>query len=90
MKEEKFPNRSKLSHQQVCEEFWNLRRQHNLEEKEKKKNTEYAPNCNCQQRSSPNTCVHHQRAVAGQGGADCMLRVRTRPECPEDNLRELM
>ena len=37
MKEEKFPNRSKLSHQQVCEEFWNLRRQHNLEEKEKKK-----------------------------------------------------
>ena len=27
---------------------------------------------------------------ATQGGLGCMLRVRTRPECPEDNLRELM
>ena len=26
---------------------------------------------------------------AVQGGMRCMLRVRTRPECPEDNLREL-
>ena len=26
---------------------------------------------------------------AEQGGPGCMLRVRARPECPEDNLREL-
>ena len=26
---------------------------------------------------------------AEQGGTGCMPRVRTRPECPEDNLREL-
>ena len=33
VKEEKFPNTRKLSHWQVCGEFWNLRRQHNQEEK---------------------------------------------------------
>ena len=30
MKEEKFPNTKKSSHQWVCGEFWNLRGQHNL------------------------------------------------------------
>ena len=33
VKEEKFPNTRKPSHQQVCGEFWNLREQHNREEK---------------------------------------------------------
>ena len=33
MKEEKFPNTRKLSHWQVYGEFWNLRGQHNQEEK---------------------------------------------------------
>ena len=33
VKEEKFPNTRKPSHWQVCGEFWNLRRQHNQEEK---------------------------------------------------------
>ena len=33
LKEEKFPNTRKHSHQQVCGEFWNLRGQHNWEEK---------------------------------------------------------
>ena len=36
-KEDKFPNSRKPSHQKVCGEFWNLRGQHNWEEK--KKNT---------------------------------------------------
>ena len=35
MKEEKFPNTRKSSHPQVCGEFWNLRVQHNWEEKKK-------------------------------------------------------
>ena len=30
---EKFPNTRKPSHWQVCGEFWNLRGQHNQEEK---------------------------------------------------------
>ena len=86
MKEEKFPNTRKLSHLWVCGEFWNLRGQHNREEKKK----EYTLNCNSLWRSSPDTCICHQGAGVEQGGAGCVLRVRTRPECPEDNLRELM
>ena len=87
MKEEKFPNTRKPSHWRICRDFWNLRGQHNREEK--RKPTEYVPNLNSQQRSSPEAHVCQQRAGAEQGGADCMLRVRTRPECQEDNLREL-
>ena len=93
MKEEKFPNSRKPSHRWVCGEFWNLRGQHNWEGKKKKqtkKPTEYVPNHNSQWRSSPDACIRHQRAGAGQGGDGCMLRVKTWPECPEDNLRELM
>ena len=95
VKEEKFPNSRTHSHRWVCGEFWNLRGQRNLEDKQKQKQktknpTEYAPNHNSQQRSSPDTHIHGQRVQAGQGVAGCMLRVRTGPECPEDNLRELM
>ena len=40
MKEEKFPNSRKPYHQQVCGEFWNLKRQHNQEgEKKNPQNT---------------------------------------------------
>ena len=61
VKEQKFPNTGKPSHQWVCGEFWNLRGQHN--QKEKKKNTtDYTPNCNCQHRSSPDAPVCHQQA----------------------------
>ena len=40
VKEEKFSNTRKPSHQRVCEKFWNLRGQYNWERK-KKKPTEY-------------------------------------------------
>ena len=59
------------------------------EKKKKKNTTEYVPNCNYQHRSSPDTHVCHQQAGAEQGRAGCMLRVRTKSECPEGNLREL-
>ena len=55
----------------------------------KKKPTEYMPNHNRQWRSSTDAHVCHKWVGAGQGSTVCMLRVRTRPECPEDNLREL-
>ena len=97
----KFPNTMKLSHLRVCGEFWNLRGQHNREENthtptpthtptHTHTHTEYTPHCNSQWRISPDTCVCYQGAGVEQGGTGCMLRVRTRPECPEDNLRELM
>ena len=88
VKEEKFPHTRKPSHRRLCGEFWNLRGQHNREGK--KTPTDYVPNHNSQQRSSPDTHVHHQQAGAEQGVMGCMLRVRTGPECPEDNLRKLM
>ena len=88
VKEEKFPNTRKPFHRRVCGEFWNLRGQHNQEGK--KKSTDYAPNRNSQQKSSPDAHVCQQRAGAEQGGAGCMLKVRMGPEYPEDNLRELM
>ena len=83
----KFPNTMKPSHQQVCGEFWNLRGQHNQKGEENLQNTHLT--ATPKQRSSPDACIHHQQAGAQQGGEGCMLRVRTRPECPEDNLREL-
>ena len=41
----------------------------------------------------PDTHGHHQRVGTRQGGVGYLigpLGVRTGPECPEDNLRELM
>ena len=72
VKEEKFPNTRKPFHQWVCGEFWNLRGQHNWEEKINNKPTDYRPSCNSQRRSSPDACVCHQQAGAEQGGAGCI------------------
>ena len=55
----------------------------------KKKKKKELPNCNSQQRSIPDALFHYQQAGAEQGGEGCVLRVRTGPGCPEDNLREL-
>ena len=54
-----------------------------------KKPTEYAPNHNSQWISSPDTHIRLQQVVARQGDIGGMFRVRTGPECPEDNMREL-
>ena len=69
MKEEKFTHSRKPCHRRVCGEFGNLRGQHNREKNRNKKHTDYVPNCNCQQRSSPDAEVRHQQAGSGQGGA---------------------
>ena len=95
VKEENFPNTRKPYHSWVCGEFWNLRGQHNQEETHTHMRAhthtyrEYAPNLKSQRRSSPDARICHQRAGAEQGGAGCMRRVRTGPECPADNLRKL-
>ena len=61
----------------------------NITGRGKKNPTEYAPNCNSQGRSSPDAHICHQQAGVGQGGMGYIFRVSTRPECPEDNQREL-
>ena len=70
MKEEKFPNSRKSSHRWVCEEFWNLRGQHNQEEEKKKKPTEHTPNCISQRRSSPDAV-----STTSEWGLDREVRV---------------
>ena len=93
LKEEKFPNTRKPSHQQVCGEFWNLRRQRNQEENINKKNSQIT-----HLMATLSGGVAHMLASAtsklglnrkAQAPA-ALLRIRTRPECPEGNLRELM
>ena len=78
VKEEKFPNTRKPSHQWVSGEFWNLRGQHNWEGKKKKQ--------------KPNTCLitTASRELAqklttatskwglGREAQAALLRVRTR------------
>ena len=90
MKEEKFPHSRKPSHKFVCGEFWNLRQHYNWAKKKKNNN----PQITCLTATASGEVHHicHQRVGAGQGGAGCImvLRVRIRPECPGDNLRELM
>ena len=55
----------------------------------KKKNTVYMPNSSSQWRSSPDAQAATSEQGAEHGGLGCMLRVRTSPECPGDNLRVL-
>ena len=88
LKEEKFPNTRKHSHQWVCEEFWNIRGQQTREEK--KKPTDYAPTT-----TPSGETVQTLASTTSKRGLDrevqaALLRERTRPKCPEDNLRELM
>ena len=86
---EKFPNTRKPSHRQVSGEFWNLRGHHNWEGEKKSPQTmclTTTPSGEVAQALTPTT--NKQRLNREAQAAS--LRVRTRPECPEDNLRELM
>ena len=90
MKEEKFPHSRKPSYRRVCGEFWNLRGQQNWEGKKKKKKTQNThltttPSREVAQMLSSTT---RKQGLNREPGAP-LLRVRTEPECPEDNLREL-
>ena len=65
--EQLFPNSRKTSHWWVCGEFWNLKGQHNPEEKKNnktnkqtKKPTDYTSNCNSQRRCSPDAHICYQ------------------------------
>ena len=90
MKEKKFPNTRKPSHRRVCGEFRNLRGQHNWEEKINKSNPQITHPI-----TTPSGEVDQTLASAtSKWGLDreawaALLRVRTWPECPEDNLRVL-
>ena len=88
VKEEKFPNTRKPSHQWVCGEFWNLRGQHNQELK-KKKNPQIMRLAATPSGEVAQTLISVSSKRAEQGGMGCMHRVGTGPKCPEDNMTEL-
>ena len=63
----------------------------NVNRKEKNL-TEYVPNRNCQREVAQTLMFTTSELWLGREvrAASWILRVRTRPECPDDNLRELM
>ena len=61
----------------------------NITGRKKQKNTDYMPNHNSWWRSSPDARIRHQQVGLNREVQAALLKVRIRPECPEDNLREL-
>ena len=72
-------------------EFWNLRGRHN---REKKKKTPQNKRLTATASGEGTQVFAMATSKWGLGreawAASSVLRVRTGPECPEDNLRELM
>ena len=48
------------------------------------------PKSNSQQKSTPDARIRHQQVGANGEEQAALLRVRTGPECPEGNRRELL
>ena len=93
VKEKKFPHSMKPSHRLVYGEFWSLRGQHNQErKKENPQNTHLTSNTSREgEVAQMLTSNISELGVGRQARAALLvLRVRLRPDCPEDNLRELM
>ena len=86
---EKFPNIRKPSHQQFCGGWGRGGISEGNITRRKKINHRIRALPEFRARNSPDTHACHQQVGAEQGGGGYMLRVRTGPECPEDNLREL-
>ena len=93
VKEEKFPNSKKPSHQRVCGEFWNLRGQHNWEENTHTHTHTHIQNGHLITTASGEVAQTLAFTTSQQvlnRDVGCMLRVRMGTECPEENLKELM
>ena len=92
MKEETFSHSRKPSHRHVYGEFWNLRGQHNQEKEKTLQNVQLTATT-----SRDREVAQSLLSITSEWGlgreartASPFLRVRTRLECPENNLRELM
>ena len=92
MKEEKFPNSRKPSHRRVCGSFGisegNITRRKTKQNRKQPQNNMHltaTPRGEAAQRVASATS---KRGLNREVQA-ALLQVRIRPECPEDNLREL-
>ena len=91
MKEEKFPHSRKPSHRHVCAELWNLRGQHNQEKKKKNPQNMHLTTPTTREVTLMFASTSSEWGLGRQAqAASLVLRVRTGPEFPEGNLRELM
>ena len=88
VKEVKFPHGGKPSHRHVCGDFWNLRGQHNWEENTKTQNMHLTAVVSWEVAQTL-VSTTSKWGLGMERGCITGLRVRTGPECPEDNLREL-
>ena len=87
MKEEKFPSTRKPFHWWVCGGFWNLKEQHNQKEK---KNPQIMRLTTTPSREvAQNLTSTSSKWGLNREVQTAMLREKNRPECPEDNLKEL-
>ena len=94
MKEEKFPNTRKPSHWRVCGKFWNLRGQHNWEGKQTNKQTTPTTQIMRLTTTPSGEVAKMLPSATSEWGLNrevqaALLRIRTGPKCPENNLREL-
>ena len=94
MKEEKFPNTRKPSHWRVCGKFWNLRGQHNWEGKQTNKQTTTTTQIMRLTTTPSGEVAQMLPSATSEWGLNrevqaALLRIRTGPKCPENNLREL-
>ena len=90
VKEQKFPNTRKPSRQQVCGSFGIS--EGNITGREKRKNPQNMRLTATASREVTQrlmSTTSEQRLDREAQAASWVLRVRTRPECPEDHLREL-
>ena len=89
MKEEKFPNTRKRSHQWVYGEFWNFRGEHNREGKKKKTHRIHALTTTPSGEEAQMFATSSSEQGLNSEVWAALLRVRTGSECLEGNLREL-
>ena len=89
MKEKKLPHSRKPSHRWVCGELWNLRGQHNREEKKKTQNTQLTTTVSSEIAQKLMSTTSKWGLGRKAQTASLVLRLTTGPERPEDNLREL-
>ena len=90
MKEAKFSHSRKPSHRCVCGGFWNLRGQHKQEGKKTSQNMCLTATASREVAQTLLSTTREWGLGREVQAASSILMVRTRPECPEDNLRKLM
>ena len=90
VREEKLPHSRKLSHRSGCGELWNLRGHHNRKGEKNPQNTHLTATVSGEIAQKLVSTTSNWGLGREECTASLLLQLRIGPECPEDNLRELM